>query len=158
MVYYGKSSPNLIDKLTTEEELSGIFNVLMVALRRVLQHGKITMNEKTIAERRAKYEMISNPVKCFVETAFDQDSLENDFTTKDMTSQAYHIFCVENKIAALSKEALGKKLSGEFKWDDAQIPIVIQDKKQRVRCWIGHKLTIYYLKKLGYTKQETLTP
>jgi putative DNA primase/helicase len=105
------ADPNLIDKLTTEEELSGIFNVLMVALRRVLQRGRITMNQKTIAQRRSKYEMISNPVKCFVETAFEQDSLEtSDFTTKDMVFKAYQLFCKENKIAAVSKEALGKKL------------------------------------------------
>jgi hypothetical protein len=115
--------------------------VLTVALRRVLQNGKITMNEKTIAERRSKYEMIRDPVKCFVETAFEQDSLESsDFTTKDMTFQAYRLFCKENKIAAVSKEALGKKLS-EFRWVDGQKERMTSNEKKRVWCWLGHKLT-----------------
>jgi len=89
---------------------------------------------------------------------YDYKVESSDFITKEMTFQAYQLFCVENKIAAVPKETLGKKLSGEFKWNDEQKSIVIQNKKQRVRLWIGHKLTLYYLKKLGYTTQETLTP
>ena len=38
--------PNLTAKLTTEEELSGIFNILMIALRRLLNMKKIFENEK----------------------------------------------------------------------------------------------------------------
>ena len=57
----------------------------MAALRRILKDGNITMNERTIAERQPKYELILNPVTTFVETAFEQDSLESsDYTTKDM--------------------------------------------------------------------------
>lgn len=48
----------------------------MAALRRILKHGNITMNERTIAERRQKYELICNPAKIFVETAFEEDSME----------------------------------------------------------------------------------
>jgi hypothetical protein len=56
----------------------------MAALRRILKHGNITINERTMAERRQKYELILNPVKIFVETAFDEASVESsDFTTKD---------------------------------------------------------------------------
>jgi phage/plasmid-associated DNA primase len=40
------ADPNLLRKLTTEEELSGIFNVLMPTLRRVLNKS-IFVREKT---------------------------------------------------------------------------------------------------------------
>ncbi|MGA9150946.1 MAG: hypothetical protein WBZ36_10220 [Candidatus Nitrosopolaris sp.] len=43
-----KNDPDLIKNLTTEEELSGIFNVLMVALKRVLNQKRIFVKEKTI--------------------------------------------------------------------------------------------------------------
>ena len=45
----------LITKLTTESEKSGIFNLLMNALRQIRQNKDIYVNEKTIEERRLKY-------------------------------------------------------------------------------------------------------
>jgi phage/plasmid-associated DNA primase len=44
-----QDDPNLTEKLTNEQELSGIFNVLMIALRRLLNMKRIFVNEKTIA-------------------------------------------------------------------------------------------------------------
>ncbi|MGA9151594.1 MAG: hypothetical protein WBZ36_13535 [Candidatus Nitrosopolaris sp.] len=38
----------------TEEELSRIFNVLMVALKRLLNQNRIYINEKTIKQRRER--------------------------------------------------------------------------------------------------------
>ena len=35
--FEGKDEPDLLSKLTTEDELSGIFNVLMATLRRILK-------------------------------------------------------------------------------------------------------------------------
>ena len=50
-----REDPDLITKLTTEEELSGIFNVLMVALKRLLNQNRIYINEKTIEQRRERH-------------------------------------------------------------------------------------------------------
>ncbi len=36
-----KADPDLLSKLTTDEEMSGIFNVLMIALRRILNSKAI---------------------------------------------------------------------------------------------------------------------
>ena len=47
-----KDDPDLIKKLTTEEELSGILNVLLIALRRSLTCNGIFVKEKTIEQRR----------------------------------------------------------------------------------------------------------
>ena len=45
--FEGKDDPDLLNKLTTEEELSGIFNILMTALRRILKNNRgVFMNEK----------------------------------------------------------------------------------------------------------------
>jgi putative DNA primase/helicase len=49
-----KADLDLLQKLTTEEKLSGIFNILMTTLRRVLKNKRIFLNEKTIQERREK--------------------------------------------------------------------------------------------------------
>ena len=83
----GKNAdPDLIAKLTTEEELSGIFNILMVALRNVLKNKRIFVNEKTIQERRIKYELASKPIECFKQDAIAEDSTEYDRTFRDSVS------------------------------------------------------------------------
>jgi P4 family phage/plasmid primase-like protien len=51
--------PDLLKKLTTEEELSGIFNVLMIALKRLLNQNRIFINERTIEQRRERYAIAS---------------------------------------------------------------------------------------------------
>jgi putative DNA primase/helicase len=66
--------PDLLAKLTTEEELSGIFNILMIALQRLLKNNSIYVNEKTIQTRREKYEMAANPIGSFIEHAVAKDS------------------------------------------------------------------------------------
>ncbi len=58
-----RDDPDLLKKLTTEEELSGIFNVLMIVLKRVLNQNRIFINEKTIEQRRDRYAIAANPVE-----------------------------------------------------------------------------------------------
>ena len=55
----------LTAKLTTDEEISGIFNVLMAELRRIRRTKEVYVNEKTIEEKRQKYERAVNPIKAF---------------------------------------------------------------------------------------------
>src|SRR5689334_16272431 len=69
-----KEDKQLISKLTTEQEKSGIFNVLMMELRRIRHTQQIYVNEKTIEDRRAKYERAVSPVKAFLGEAVAEDS------------------------------------------------------------------------------------
>ena len=50
----------MLHKLMEQQEISGIFNVLMIALRRLLKNNGIFMNEKTIDERRRKSERVAS--------------------------------------------------------------------------------------------------
>jgi hypothetical protein len=74
----------LLAKLTAEEELSGIFNVLMIALQRLLKNNSVFVNEKIIQTRREKYEMAADPSGSFIEHAVARDSEESDKTPKDL--------------------------------------------------------------------------
>jgi phage/plasmid-associated DNA primase len=60
-----------ITKLTTESEKSGIFNLLMNALRQIRQNKDIYVNEKTIEERRLKYLRAHNSIGAFMEEVID---------------------------------------------------------------------------------------
>jgi P4 family phage/plasmid primase-like protien len=68
-----KADPDLLSKLTTKEELSGVFNVLMIALRRIMNTKGVFVNEKTIAARKEKFEMQRNPIAKFVEEHIERD-------------------------------------------------------------------------------------
>ena len=104
---------DLKNKLTTEEELSGIFNVLMTALRNLLKNKRIFVHEKSIQERRDKYELAVNPIEYFKQKVIAEDSLESDRILKETLYRAYEIFARENKLPIISKETLGKMLKNK---------------------------------------------
>jgi putative DNA primase/helicase len=101
-----RADTNMLAKLTTDDEISGIFNVLMDALRDILlkNNGGIFINEKTIQARREKYEMAANPIGSFIEHMVARDSIESDKITKDEFYQVYQRYCRENKLVVESKE------------------------------------------------------
>lgn len=120
-----KLDPELADKLTTEEELAGIFNVMMISLRRVLKNRRIFQHEKTIKQRREKFELTADPIKVFIESAFlepEEVAKYNDkqCVKKETTFQAYNIFRKEKRLPILSKESLGKELKSRS-WKDGKI-------------------------------------
>ena len=83
----------MLDKLTNEEEVSGIFNVLIIALRTLLKSNGIYLNEKTIEERRAKSERAVNPVKAFIAEAVAEDSTESNYVIKADLFASYIKYC-----------------------------------------------------------------
>jgi phage/plasmid-associated DNA primase len=136
----GKNAdPDLLEKLTTEEELSGIFNILMVALRNVLRNKRIFINERTIQERRIKYELASKPVECFKQDAIAEESTEYDRTYKEAFYRAYEIFVRENKLAKTSKENLGKILKTTYGFQEGR-----ESSGKRRTFWKGIKLAERY--------------
>lgn len=100
----------LLSKLTTEEELSGIFNILMFGLRRILKNDRIYLKQKTISERREKHELMIDPISAFKEAAIAEDSLESDYETKDDLYNAYVKYCKYHHLPYESKENIGKIL------------------------------------------------
>ena len=91
----------LIAKLTTEEEISGIFNILMHALRRIIKTNELYVNEKTIDQKWLKYERMVNPIKSFQDEVIAEDSTEDSHASKEVFYDAYVKYC--NKYA-LPKE------------------------------------------------------
>lgn len=109
----------------------------MIALRRLLKRKEIFVNEKTIAERRSRYELAANPIECFVQDAIAEDSTEYDRALKETLYHAYEIFARENKLALISKESLGKILKRRF--EDGREP-----SGRRRNFWKGIRLKEKY--------------
>jgi P4 family phage/plasmid primase-like protien len=105
------ADPRLLEKLTTEDELSGIFNILMVALRRILKNDRIYLNQKSIQERREKHELLKDPIGAFIKVAIAEDSTPSDYVVKDDFYNAYLKYCKFYNLPFESKVGLGKILS-----------------------------------------------
>ena len=112
----------------------------MIALRRILKNNRgIFVNEKTIRERREKYELALNPIGSFLEQAVAEDSTESDKVIKDDLYRAYARFCKEKRLAVESKENFGKILKKQFGFQDGR-----EASGARRTIWKGVKLTGMY--------------
>jgi putative DNA primase/helicase len=144
-----KLDPDLISKLTTSEELSALFNLLMFALRGVLKKKKISINEKTIQERREKYEIATNPIDVFIKAAVEEDSKEGDWTKKETAFLAYQRFCNNYKISKMSSTMFGKHMKKHYEEGRTTI------EGKTIRFWKGVRVSEEYLKRL-LSEQVTL--
>ena len=87
-----KTDPNLIEKLVTEQELSGLLNKALEALDTLLERGKFT-NEGTIDERRVDYIKRSDPAHYFGITYMVQNTSPENYITKSQLYDNYVFMC-----------------------------------------------------------------
>jgi putative DNA primase/helicase len=127
---------NLIEKLTNEEELSGLLNELLARLPKVLQNGIRPTTNKILAETYDKYVMSSNPVRYFLDNAVAISSKNEDHVPKDKMYDSYFWFCKEKKLATESEQSFSRKMTDagyknkQFRFKDGTKPY----------CWINVKL------------------
>jgi len=132
----------LIDKLTNQEELSGIFNVLMSALRYILKTKQLYVNEKTIEEKRIKYERAVNPTKAFIEEAVYEDLEETCHIPKMLFYNAYVSYCKEYTLPYESYDLHCKNLKKDFGFKNRESKPTVDGK--RIHCWKGINLIPKY--------------
>ena len=81
------ADPNLGDKLTTPQELSGFFNKCMAALATLTERKTFT-NQKTLADNVKEYQYKSNPVEQFIDEKCSLDDPD-----AYVLKQTLHIAC-----------------------------------------------------------------
>jgi phage/plasmid-associated DNA primase len=121
--------------------MSGIFNVLMNVLRRVLDKG-IFLTEKTIQQRRERYDLLLNPVKHFLAEAVAEDSIVTDKISKEDLYQAYSIFCKRKKLIIESKEKFGRLIKAQG-YESCRIDVGLGHNKRK-HGWSGVRLVDNY--------------
>lgn len=102
-----KKIPNFISTLTSEEERSGLFNVAMAGLERLLTNGRFSYG---LTAMDTKIEMMRNGSSI---ARFVQDKIQKDngaTITNEELYQEYVDFCNENNVEAETITAIGNKL------------------------------------------------
>ena len=123
----------LTQKLTTEKEMSGIFNVLMEALRRIVKTKEIYVNEKTIEERRAKYERTVNTLQSFYDEMVSEYSEPEHQIPKEEFHANYVKYCQNNAIPHEKYDIFCKNVKNKLQLKESKPEI----KGKRVNCWKG---------------------
>jgi putative DNA primase/helicase len=141
---------DLIKKLTTENELSGIFNIAMRALRRIRKTKQLYVNEKSVQERQEKYERAINPVNAFVKEAIAQQSSESDYLPKTYVYGVYCLFCNRHALPFEGYQNFCKNMTKAVDNLQDYRPLI---GGERVQCWKGILLNPEYAPK---TEQTTL--
>jgi P4 family phage/plasmid primase-like protien len=101
-----KKIPNFIATLTTEEERSGLFNLAMLGLERLLRNGGFSYT-KTAVETKLEMMRSGSAIAQFAAEGVRQD--EASEITKESMYNAYSKFCVSRGLAIDTKDLFGKK-------------------------------------------------
>ena len=99
----------LIERLTTPEELSGLLNLAIVALKQLRRNNGF--REVPVEKIRQKYEEKANTVKAFIEQKCIVDLSDPmcDILTTDLYA-AYCNYCKDNDERPLDMSVVGKQL------------------------------------------------
>ena len=114
----------LIQKLTTDQEMSGLLNYALEGLERLLKKGEFSYN-KNCKEIKEIMERHSDPL-----SAFAQDWLIEKLgnkITKEQMFQIYSIYCKEKNTARLTKNQLGRRLGKKISY--------ALEKRDKERFW-----------------------
>ncbi len=122
--------PNILDKLTTPEELSGLLNYALDGLKRLLMNGHFSENV-SLEEVREEYLRKSNST-----AAFFMDCMEispDSFEQKKVLYSRYATYCKKQNYVPFSEKKFVELLRQEAEIYDYKATI----DGVRVNCWRG---------------------
>lgn len=136
-----KTDPDLINKLLTPDELSGLFNESIKALNRVIENGKFT-NEGTIEERKIDYIKRSDPVHYFSITYLQQTTDPDYYITKTQLYEYYVFMCRSMNIIPTSSNWFSQGVK-------RYTPFIEEGYSDKTKVWRGASIKIDALNKLA---------
>lgn len=144
-----KRDPNILKKITTSEELSGLFNLVMPALANLMQNGKYTYSRSNEQVEKL-YKVKSDPVAAFAEECIvysDDDTLKRDIY------QRYAQWCNSKKIKMEAENIFAKRFK-KLGYEPGQATL----NGIRVRVWQNCSIKNFSAKQsniVNYTCSET---
>jgi P4 family phage/plasmid primase-like protien len=101
-----KRDKNILGKITTPDELSGLFNIVLKSLHELLVRDAF-INEMSIKETELVYSMKSEPLNLFAEECL----VEGDYTSKDEVYNFYKdIWCPARRVKPEKSISFKRKL------------------------------------------------
>ena len=101
-----EADTDLLEKITTAEELSGIFNWAIAGSRRLLKRGGFEYRE--IEKVRDQYQRMASSLHAFVEDCIEVDA--HGWITKEDFYNHYVDYCKSNNLPVTAKIVVGREL------------------------------------------------
>jgi putative DNA primase/helicase len=127
------ANSKLLDELITEQELSGILNLVFKVGQRIRRNGKLSCSEH-IPELRKKWAEKSDPIGKFLETYVEQDFETN--TSKKEIHEKFREWCKRKNITPKKEKVFNQKISQQFNIRDTTARI----KGKPTKVWPGIKI------------------
>lgn len=130
-----KTDPEILSKLTTDTELSGLLNLALDGLERLLTNSKFSYG-KTVDQTQSYYLRASDPVYAFVEDCCELDP--DAVTGKDTLFEAFKDYCKSNKTPLINRDSFHKALKNNPHFKVTLTRPTVDG--ERVQSWRGIKL------------------
>ena len=127
------ANKQILDKLLVADELSGLLNVALDGLARLIKNGDFTYS-KTVDDVRNLWIRKSDSFQAFCMDNIDED-FDSEITKQDLRKQ-YNNYCSKNKMRPVNENHIKKILMEKFGAYDTQQRI---DEGNRDRLWKGIK-------------------
>lgn len=127
-----KADPNKLEKLTTQEELSGLLNKALQSLAKLLSNRQFH-GDKPTAEWRVDYIRKSDPIAAFYMDCLIEIPDPDIYISKADLYQAFVNYCKENKLPRVDNTVFSRKIKSYFQM--AQDSTVGQHGGKRKLVW-----------------------
>ena len=132
---FEEGDPDILKKVVTDEELSGLLNAALAGLR-CLQTQRDFISSKSFEETRSIFIHKSNPIKAFAEDCLDYCA-EKPMQTTDDIYNGYRNYCEENGFNVVDKSVFGRKLPSCV---DVTVTFITTIGGKRARAYNGIRL------------------
>jgi len=100
--------PNILEKLTAQNELSGLLNIALKGLKRILENDGFS-RAKSTEETREDYIRKSDPLAAFVMDCIEES--QDFILLKQRLYSLFAFYCRENNLPAVNKDTFFKNIS-----------------------------------------------
>lgn len=125
------ADPNLLQKLTTPKELSGLLNRSLTALPKLLNRGHFH-GDKPTAAWREDYVRKSDPIAAFVMDVIVEEPNPELLITRAELYQKYVQYCKENGLPPVDNSVFTRKVKAHFEKAQESTATTLEGKRTRV--------------------------
>lgn len=143
--------PFILEKISTDEEMSGLFNWALEGLERLTTRGSFT-HSKSTDTLRDQYERMSSPILAFVKDCLVQDS--SGIISKDEVYATFIEYCEFMSLPTKAKNVFSGALTQHAAFLDTQKRTI---DGVRTHVWVGGKLEINKESGLSPEKMEKMS-
>jgi len=124
----------LIDKLTTKDELSGLFNIAARELSNILDNDGFSKSQST-EKTKDRYIRMSNSLASFVMDRIETGDAVDDYITKEKFFDKYKDYCDIEQLECKTKQIVGSEVQSLVRATVGRKG----PKKDRKPSWVGIK-------------------